>query len=145
MPNALTIWAIRARICCPMFLNTGSGGIDIFEVKLTFEMLIAGLFGNASWAIGNPLGPVLSLCLHKVFANERRRYICNSSILVIENEINLFIFSHVSEFPINTFDILHQMDPKALVYMTRQYKMRLVFNNTTRLAPHDVFHWLRSC
>ena len=26
-------------ICCPMFLNTGSGGIDIFEVKLTFEML----------------------------------------------------------------------------------------------------------
>ena len=26
-------------ICCPMFLKTGSGGIDIFEVKLTFEML----------------------------------------------------------------------------------------------------------
>ena len=26
-------------ICCPMFLNTGSGGIDIFEVKLTFEIL----------------------------------------------------------------------------------------------------------
>ena len=26
-------------ICCPMFLNTDSGGMDIFEVKLTFEML----------------------------------------------------------------------------------------------------------
>ena len=26
-------------ICCPMFLNTGSDGVDMFEVKLTFEML----------------------------------------------------------------------------------------------------------
>ena len=26
-------------VCCPMFLNTGSGGIDISKVKLTFEML----------------------------------------------------------------------------------------------------------
>ena len=26
-------------ICCPMLLNTGSDGVDIFEVKLTFEML----------------------------------------------------------------------------------------------------------
>ena len=26
-------------ICCPMYLNTHSGGIDIFEVKLTFDML----------------------------------------------------------------------------------------------------------
>ena len=26
-------------ICCLMFLNTDSGGMDIFEVKLTFEML----------------------------------------------------------------------------------------------------------
>ena len=26
-------------ICCPMLLNTGSGGIDIFWIKLTFEML----------------------------------------------------------------------------------------------------------
>ena len=26
-------------ICCPMFLNTGPGGIDISKVKLTFEML----------------------------------------------------------------------------------------------------------
>ena len=28
-------------ICCPMLLNTGSGGVDIFEVKLTFEILTA--------------------------------------------------------------------------------------------------------
>ena len=26
-------------ICCPIYLNTGSGFADIFEVKLTFEML----------------------------------------------------------------------------------------------------------
>ena len=26
-------------ICCPIFLNTGFGGLDIFEVKLIFEML----------------------------------------------------------------------------------------------------------
>ena len=26
-------------ICGPMFLNIGSGGVDIFEVKLTFEIL----------------------------------------------------------------------------------------------------------
>ena len=26
-------------ICCRMLLNTGSDGIDIFKVKLTFEML----------------------------------------------------------------------------------------------------------
>ena len=26
-------------ICCPMFFNAGFGGIDIFKVKLTFEML----------------------------------------------------------------------------------------------------------
>ena len=25
-------------ICCPLFLNSSSGGINIFEVKLTFEM-----------------------------------------------------------------------------------------------------------
>ena len=39
MPNALTIWAIRARHLLSHVLNTGSGGIDIFEVKLTFEMI----------------------------------------------------------------------------------------------------------
>ena len=35
MPNDLTIWAIRARplLCCPLFFNTGSGGIDIFWRK----------------------------------------------------------------------------------------------------------------
>ena len=38
MPNALTYWAIRARHLLSHALNTGSGGIDIFEVKLTFEM-----------------------------------------------------------------------------------------------------------
>ena len=39
MPNDLTIWAIGARHLLSHVLNTGSGGIDIFEVKLTFEML----------------------------------------------------------------------------------------------------------
>ena len=39
MPNALTIWALRARHLLSHVLNTGSGGIDIFDVKLTFEML----------------------------------------------------------------------------------------------------------
>ena len=34
MPNALIYC-----ICCPMFLNTGSGGVDILEVKLPFEMV----------------------------------------------------------------------------------------------------------
>ena len=29
----------RPDICCPMYLNTGSGDIDIFEVKLIFELL----------------------------------------------------------------------------------------------------------
>ena len=38
MPNALTTWAIRADICCPMYLNTGSGDIDILKVELTFEI-----------------------------------------------------------------------------------------------------------
>ena len=36
------LWPIELSgpdICCPMLLNTGSGGIDIFEVKLTFDML----------------------------------------------------------------------------------------------------------
>ena len=36
MPNALTIWAI---ICCPMFFNTGPDGINMFKLKLSFEML----------------------------------------------------------------------------------------------------------
>ena len=39
MPNALTYCAIMAKHLLSMFVNTGSGGIDIFEVKLTFEML----------------------------------------------------------------------------------------------------------
>ena len=40
MPNALTSWAIRARhLLSHVFFNIGSGGIDIFEVKLTFDML----------------------------------------------------------------------------------------------------------
>ena len=39
MPNALTYWAIRARHLLPMFVNTGSGSVDIFKVKLSFEML----------------------------------------------------------------------------------------------------------
>ena len=40
IPNALlTYWAIRARHLLPHVLNTGSGSIDIFEVKITFEML----------------------------------------------------------------------------------------------------------
>ena len=39
MQNAPTTWAIRTRICCPISLNTGSGGIDIFVVKLVFGML----------------------------------------------------------------------------------------------------------
>ena len=40
MPNALTYWTIRARHLLSHVLNTGSGGIDDFEVKLTFDMLI---------------------------------------------------------------------------------------------------------
>ena len=39
MRNVLTIWAIRARHLLSHVLNTGSGGIDIFAVKLTFELL----------------------------------------------------------------------------------------------------------
>ena len=39
MPNALTIWAIRARHWLSHFFNTGSDGKDIFEVKLKFGML----------------------------------------------------------------------------------------------------------
>ena len=39
VPNALTFWAIRARHLLSHVLNTGSGGIDIFEVKLTYVML----------------------------------------------------------------------------------------------------------
>ena len=43
MPNALTIELsgsdIFCPIFCPMFSNTGSGGIDNFEVNLTFEIL----------------------------------------------------------------------------------------------------------
>ena len=39
LPNALTYWAVRARHLLSTVLNTGSGGIDIFEVKLTFDML----------------------------------------------------------------------------------------------------------
>ena len=39
MPNALTYWAIRSRHLLSHVLNTGSNSIDIFEVKLTFEML----------------------------------------------------------------------------------------------------------
>ena len=38
MPNALTYWAIRARHLLSYVLNTGFGIIDIFEVKLPFEM-----------------------------------------------------------------------------------------------------------
>ena len=32
MPNAITIGLSGPDICCPMFCNTGSGGIDNFEV-----------------------------------------------------------------------------------------------------------------
>ena len=39
IPNALTYWAIRARHLLSHVFNTVSGGIDIFETKLTFEML----------------------------------------------------------------------------------------------------------
>ena len=40
MSNALTIWVLSGPdICSPMFWNTGSGGIDIFVVKLPFAML----------------------------------------------------------------------------------------------------------
>ena len=39
MPHALTFWAIRARHVLSHVLNTGSGAINIFEVKLTFDML----------------------------------------------------------------------------------------------------------
>ena len=38
MPNALTYWVIRARHLLSHVLNTGSRGIDTFEVKLTFDM-----------------------------------------------------------------------------------------------------------
>ena len=34
-----THWAIRARHLLSHVLNTGSGGTDIFEVRLTFDML----------------------------------------------------------------------------------------------------------
>ena len=36
MQNALNIWPMRARKCCPTFWNTCSGGTDSFKVKLTF-------------------------------------------------------------------------------------------------------------
>ena len=39
MPNALIYCAIRARHLLSHVFNTGSGGVDIFEVKLTFVML----------------------------------------------------------------------------------------------------------
>ena len=39
MPNALAHWATRARHLLSHILNIGSGGIDIFGVKLTFDML----------------------------------------------------------------------------------------------------------
>ena len=39
MRNALTYWPIRAWHLLSHVLNTGSGGIDIFKVKLTLEML----------------------------------------------------------------------------------------------------------
>ena len=39
MPNALTIWTIRARHLLSHVWNPGSGGIDIIELKLTFELL----------------------------------------------------------------------------------------------------------
>ena len=57
-----------------------------------------------------------------------------SLVFVIECIISLFIFSYVSEFRTNSFDIRHKIYPKVLFYMTRQYKMRLVFNNITRLT-----------
>ena len=44
MPNALNTWAIRARHCCPIYLNIVSGDTDI-QVKLTFEMLLCA--GNS--------------------------------------------------------------------------------------------------
>ena len=46
MPNALTYWAIRARHFCPMFLDTDSGGIDIFSVKLK-HLICALCAGNS--------------------------------------------------------------------------------------------------
>ena len=39
MPNALTYWAIRATQLLSHILNTSSGGIYIFAVRLTFNML----------------------------------------------------------------------------------------------------------
>ena len=39
MPNNITNWAIRPKHLLSHDLNTGSGGIDIFEIKLAFEML----------------------------------------------------------------------------------------------------------
>ena len=39
MPNALAHWATRARHLLSHILNTSSGGIDIFGVMLTFDML----------------------------------------------------------------------------------------------------------
>ena len=44
MPNALTYWAIRARHLLSHVLNIGSGGIDIFEVKLTFGYVTSSTF-----------------------------------------------------------------------------------------------------
>ena len=47
------LWPIELSepdICCPMFLNTGSGGIFIFEVKLTFELLTVR---GQSWCGGS--------------------------------------------------------------------------------------------
>ena len=53
MPTALTYWAIRARHLLSHVLNTGSGGVDIFEVKFTFEMLTVhgqqNLFSTHEW------------------------------------------------------------------------------------------------
>ena len=39
MTNALTYWAIRSRHMLSHVFSTSSGGIEIFEVKSTFDML----------------------------------------------------------------------------------------------------------
>ena len=46
MPNALIIWTLRARHLCPMFLDTGFGGI-VFETEnfLTWQGLEPSTFG----------------------------------------------------------------------------------------------------
>ena len=41
MPYAVTIWAIRAKHVLSHGFNAGSGGLDIFKIKLVFDVYVS--------------------------------------------------------------------------------------------------------